>query len=174
MAAYERTQWLVGMKLSDFQRILPIRDSPCTTLIARLMPGLLGNEPSTSALQQLLSMDVNNEYMVSFELFYDAPATRTSFTYPALVTRTFAPSAVRSPFNVSFTLEVPAIDARLFAIGKGACLACGKFELGTKLSKCSKCCYARYCSAACQQENWPRHRPQCALLKELAPRKPRQ
>lgn len=44
------------------------------------------------------------------------------------------------------------------------CEACGRSRRdlgGAKLQICAGCKAVRYCSAACQLEDWPRHGPQC-------------
>jgi hypothetical protein len=45
------------------------------------------------------------------------------------------------------------------------CRECGKSEVTSqdnlKLRRCSKCLCAAYCSAECQQKNWPKHKPDC-------------
>ena len=41
------------------------------------------------------------------------------------------------------------------------CFTCS--ERG-KLSKCSRCGVARYCSSKCQKENWSEHKSQCKEL----------
>lgn len=51
------------------------------------------------------------------------------------------------------TLCRPLINERLHI-----CLMCGSTQ---NVSKCSRCRGAFYCSAACQKEHWPFHRPVC-------------
>ena len=34
------------------------------------------------------------------------------------------------------------------------------------MQKCGRCQFARYCSAACQQAHWPRHRRECRPLRD--------
>lgn len=39
--------------------------------------------------------------------------------------------------------------------------ACDVDATAKKLSKCSRCHFAKYCSAACQKAHWPAHRVEC-------------
>ena len=40
------------------------------------------------------------------------------------------------------------------------CAECGE-EGGVSLKMCKACMHARYCSAACQRNHWPKHKKQC-------------
>jgi hypothetical protein len=42
------------------------------------------------------------------------------------------------------------------------CAECGK-EGGVSLKTCKACMHARYCSAACQRNHWPKHKKDCKL-----------
>jgi len=40
------------------------------------------------------------------------------------------------------------------------CAECGE-EGGASLKVCKACMHARYCSAACQRNHWPKHKKEC-------------
>ena len=42
------------------------------------------------------------------------------------------------------------------------CAECGKEDAGS-LKMCKACMHVRYCSPACQQNHWPKHKKECKL-----------
>ena len=45
------------------------------------------------------------------------------------------------------------------------CWNCGKTNASVKLSKCSRCETARYCSRQCQKDHWKEHKAECSAAK---------
>ncbi|KAH9890567.1 hypothetical protein C8Q73DRAFT_838059 [Cubamyces lactineus] len=60
-------------------------------------------------------------------------------------------------------------DASLLRNKNGYCRNCDKPPSKVKeekFQKCTGCKIALYCSAACQKEDWERHKPQCKFIQE--------
>ncbi len=65
----------------------------------------------------------------------------------------FLSEAVRDKVVHSFWAQTPRV-----------CAACGKAEtVEKKLSKCAGCQSLVYCDAACQKDDWRRHKPACRI-----------
>lgn len=73
------------------------------------------------------------------------------------------------PPGSKFTVpDVLAPDTAM-DVSNACCAGCGVANDAVTLSACSCCKTTRYCSAACQKTDWPRHKSLCKMMKKGSP-----
>jgi hypothetical protein len=122
-------------------------------------------EPNVQPLEKLYEMDVENQYMLSFEISEPNPLQILAF-----FSCIFSSGAAEGDLPPAYERELEfSLEKQLFRKGaeKWICNSCYGAKSASKLKKCSKCLYARYCSTSCQRNDWTHHKTTCTILGKL-------
>lgn len=121
-------------------------------------------ETRPETLAMLYEMDMDNEYMLSFEI-YD-PVTKFVYEKSATVLRRTEIIRKQHLFQRSWKMTVDK-ETEVPNAYKGFCQGCFGLQTDIELLACAKCHEVRYCSVDCQTKDWEHHKTCCSILKKL-------
>mmetsp|Transcript_54451 Transcript_54451/g.133085 ORF Transcript_54451/g.133085 Transcript_54451/m.133085 type:complete len:240 (-) Transcript_54451:961-1680(-) len=102
-----------------------------------------------------------DQFTAIFRLITRAYVTPEEFLKCSAAIKFFGPFDY-SQYLVEFDSQAPALEAPTTMTASSSCAACGACGAGVTIQRCSRCRDAFFCSEACFQKDYFRHRVACS------------